>query len=595
MSKKTIKNQKKEEKKETTRKALEEPGKKSIIEIKGEEEPIIKLAKDTIKKNRQAIIFVNTKRSAESQAEKIMKKLKKEEKTEKQEEKSHEEENEELNRIKEEILKAMEQPTKQCEKLAKCVEKGIAFHHSGLHSKQKEIIEEEFKKKNIKIIVATPTLAAGVDLPAYRVIIRDLKRYSGWGMNHIPVLEYEQMAGRAGRPGKDPWGEAIIIAKNNKEKEELKEKYLKGEPEEIYSKLAVETALRTHTLSLIASSIIRTRKELEEFFEETFYAKQYNDTEKLRRIIKKIITQLEEWEFIETREEAQKKKEKKEKTRKEKEKKESMFRTASELIKEEKEDKKAKNENKEEKIIPTRTGKRIAELYLDPLSAKRILEGIKKSKEKTTNEFSWLQLISTSLEIKPRIRVKEKEINEIERKIEERKNNIIIEEDEEYYYEEILEATKTALILEEWANEKGEEEIMEKYDVRPGELHAKIETTEWLLRATQELAKINNEKKAAEEIRKLRTRIKYGAKEELIPLLKLEGIGKARARKLYNNKIRNIADIKRTEATTLAQLIGKKTMIKIKEQAGEKISPEKIIISEKKRKGQTALTKWAKK
>ena len=54
---------------------------------------------------------------------------------------------------------------------------GVVFHHAGLNSKQRKFIEEAFRNKKILCIVATPTLASGVNLPARRVIIRDLKRY----------------------------------------------------------------------------------------------------------------------------------------------------------------------------------------------------------------------------------------------------------------------------------------------------------------------------------------------------------------------------------------------------------------------------------
>ena len=91
---------------------------------------------------------------------------------------------------------------------------------------QRNLIEDEFRNGNIKIICSTPTLAAGVDLPAFRTIIRDLKRFSYRGLIWIPVLEYLQMAGRAGRPEYEKFGEAIVIAKSQTEKEEIYENTL---------------------------------------------------------------------------------------------------------------------------------------------------------------------------------------------------------------------------------------------------------------------------------------------------------------------------------------------------------------------------------
>src|SRR4030042_2606486 len=187
--------------------------------------PVIDLALDTTKKNKQALIFVNTKRSAEKCAEDIAKKIKTKDPKYEQ--------------LSTQLLKALSKPTKQCERLANVAKKGIVFHHAGLVQKQRSLIEDEFRKGTIKIICCTPTLAAGVDLPAFRTIIRDLKRYGHMGLSWIPVLEYHQQAGRAGRPSFDKYGEAISIATSSAEKDNIYEKYILGEPEEIYSKLAV--------------------------------------------------------------------------------------------------------------------------------------------------------------------------------------------------------------------------------------------------------------------------------------------------------------------------------------------------------------------
>jgi helicase len=160
---------------------------------------VINIALDTMEKGKQALVFVGTKRSAEKQAEGIARKAKKE--------------SSELLELSEKALHALPRPTKQCERLARCIKGGAAFHHAGLTQKQKQIIEDSFRQGKIRIICCTPTLAAGVDLPAFRAVVRDLKRYGGkFGMSFIPVLEYLQMAGRAGRPRFDKFGEAIAIA-----------------------------------------------------------------------------------------------------------------------------------------------------------------------------------------------------------------------------------------------------------------------------------------------------------------------------------------------------------------------------------------------
>ncbi|MBU1704127.1 MAG: ATP-dependent DNA helicase, partial [Nanoarchaeota archaeon] len=175
----------------------------------------INIALDTIRIKKQGIVFANTKRSAEKAAEDLARKLK---------------EVPELSSLVDKVLHSLTKPTTQCERLAKCIIKGVAFHHAGLTSKQKEIIEDSFREGKIKIICATPTLAMGLDLPAFRAVMKSLKRYGHHGYQYIPVLEYLQMAGRAGRPKFDSYGEAILVAGTEAEKEELHEKYICGQP-----------------------------------------------------------------------------------------------------------------------------------------------------------------------------------------------------------------------------------------------------------------------------------------------------------------------------------------------------------------------------
>ena len=509
------------------------------------------VALDTLKQKKQALIFVASKRSAEKTAEEIAKK------TELMEE-----------QLAEEIGTVLPKPTQQCERLAQCVKKGIAFHHAGLHSKQRELIEDNFRSGKIKMICCTPTLAAGIDMPAFRVIIKDLKRYAGkFGMQYIPVLEYLQMAGRAGRPKFDKEGQAICIAKSEHEKEEIRVRYLEGKPEEIYSKLAVEPVLRTYVLSLIATNVVKTKEELLDFFHRTFWALQYKDMTKLEHIIEKMIFLLQEWEFLQ-------------KTG-------NTGENTGEFV--------SAHDLSEKTLSATDLGKRVAELYLDPLTAHEILECVKKSqKTQCTHAFGILQMVCNTLEMRPLLRVKTKEIERIQQEILKYESHLLQNEPSIYEpeYDDFLDSLKTALMLYDWVEEKEDEYLLETYDCRPGETRSKVGIVDWLLYTTSELARMIKYQEILKEIAKLRMRIKYGVKEELLALLKLEGIGRIRARKLYNNKVKTISDVKNADVIILAQLIGKKIALNIKKQIGEEVDEEKIQISEHKRIGQMSLKKY---
>jgi len=148
----------------------------------------IALAIDTISEGGQCLVFVNTRRNAESLAKKMATAIKS------------------LRHDCTELAAKIHGDTAMEEKLKYCVQNAVAFHHAGLSSDDRKLVEAGFRENCIKVIVATPTLASGLNLPARRVIIRDYKRYdANYGMTDIPVLEYKQMAGRAGRPGFDSY------------------------------------------------------------------------------------------------------------------------------------------------------------------------------------------------------------------------------------------------------------------------------------------------------------------------------------------------------------------------------------------------------
>ena len=83
-------------------------------------------------------------------------------------------------------------------------------------------------------------------------------------------------------------------------------------------------------------------------------------------------------------------------------------------------------------------------------------------------------------------------------------------------------------------------------------------------------------------------RVEYGVKGELLPLLKLQGIGRIRARKLTMHGIKDLGDIKKVDLTTLSQLLGKAIAESVKEQVGEEVKE----VPPGKRKGQTSILKY---
>ncbi|MFT4312602.1 MAG: helicase-related protein [Candidatus Woesearchaeota archaeon] len=486
----------------------------------------INVSYDTVVKKKQALVFVSSKRSAQKVALDISKVLK-EEHIQKQA----------LKELSKQVLGVLSSPTDQCKKLAYSVERGVAFHHAGLAGEQKQLIESAFSKGLLPLIVCTPTLAAGLDLPAFRTILRDMKRYTGsWGMQYIAVLEYLQMAGRAGRPGKESFGEAIMIAKNQNDAIKLYETFICGEVEPIYSKLAVEPVLRTYVLSLLATGLCKTQKQLSDFFSQTFWAYQYKDMAKLEQIIFRVIGLLTQYGFLE--------------------KKDADFLDADQLD--------------QQSLQVTPLGRRVSQLYLDPLSAHMIVEGL----QKPLHTFGLIHLFCMTNEMQPRLRVKQSELESVHGVVLERESTLLIDVPTLYdpQYSDYLEAIKTSCYFEDWISELSEDQLLKKYDIRPGEIHAKNEIIDWLLYCATQLAQVLHQTNCIKQLTMLRTRIKYGAKEELLPLLQLKSIGRVRARTLFSNGVCTLADLREVAIEKLVVMVGKQMAISLKKQVGQEVS-----------------------
>jgi len=438
-----------------------------------------------------------------------------------------------LERLAEQILAAGER-TRVSDLLAELVKRGAAFHHAGLGGAHRRLIEKAFRSGKIKVLTATPTLAFGVNLPARMVVIHDYRRYEpGYGYYPIAVLEYKQMAGRAGRPRYDKVGEAILLAKTQDEQDYLMESYVLAQPERIWSKLAVERVLRSHVLATIAADFAHTEQGIYDFFGKTFYAYQY-DPKAIRGVITKILKFLYDEEMIEV---------------------------------------------SGENIYATRFGRRISELYIDPVTGVLIRDALQVRAPMLT-DLSYLHMIAHTPDIFPRLRPYSREIDELALFVDQHRSEFMFPVPDEWEdriaYEGFLGEAKLAWVLKSWIDETSEDEIIGNFRVQPGDLYRIIDSAKWLLYASHELARLFKHKDVLPSLSELMERVRKGVKKELLPLVRLEGIGRVRARILYNAGLKTVEDLKRApmERLTSLPLIGLKLAKRIKDQVGGFIKAE---------------------
>jgi helicase len=474
----------------------------------------VDLAIDSVDGGGQALIFAETRKRAASLAAKaaegVYKRLDKGAR-------------ELAVKASSEIL-AREDDSEITKTLAKLVSKGVAFHHAGLAPSSREIVESSFRKGVIKLLTATPTLAAGVNLPARRVVISSILRYdSEYGRNlPISVLEYKQLCGRAGRPQYDTSGEAIIISESGANAEELYDHYVLGSPEPLRSQLSNDNTIRFHLLSDIATVPGMKKPEIHDLFSRTLFARQYrNATVELK--VESALEYLEQEELVRSR---------------------------------------------NDRYIATDFGRRTSLLYINPATAVKFRDALQglNYRAATRYELGFLHLITDSPDFYPKLSLRKTDYDPLSILIQRRRNELLYPISE-------YECTRSFWALCSWIEETTEKVLSDKMGVEPGDMHRIVEMANWLAYSLYEVAKLLRREDLMPELYNLRTRIRYGVKEELLPLVALEGIGRVKARALYNAGFTDVPTIAKASQAKLASVpkIGPTVAEKLKHQLKKRL------------------------
>ncbi len=455
--------------------------------VKGDD-PIEAYTMDSVSRGGQVLVFRNSRRNAEGTAKSISLKFK---------------DSEELNDLSREVLEVEDAGTNEKETLSSLVRRGVAYHHAGLSRGLREVIERGFRERKIKVIVATPTLAAGVNLPARTVIVGDIFRYNrrvtGF-REEIPVMEYKQMVGRAGRPGFDTEGESIVVVRDRRNFERVFEKYLSSDVEPIESKLGAENAFYSFLLGTLSSEGGMTPVALRTYVEETLLS-----DEMIEAHFDKGVEWLKSHEFI----------------------------------------------HGEDVLELTSFGRRVSEIYVNPFTAVTVKESIKG--KPTSCELAYLHMLAYTPDapIVGTSNLDETLLYDVDCKM------FLEEPYDELEMSFYLSAMKVAFVIHDWIEELDEDTILSKYGIGSGDLRSMVESMEWLTYSGYMIAQVMREEGHEEIMRRLHLRIKDGVKEELVDLAQIPGIGRKRARLLWNNGIHGLADVV-MEPGKVKQLLGDK-------------------------------------
>ena len=499
--------------------------------------------------------------------------------------------------------------------LANAVRGGVGFHHAGLTSSQRRVVEEGFRTGNLLCIVATPTLAQGVNLPASRVVIRDSRRWSTVAARSmpLPVMEVRQMMGRAGRPGFDEFGESFLVSKSKQDEDSLIDLYLKGEPEDVTSKLAnpgaqnaeEDGALLAHILSIVATAGIDDRDAISRFLSKTFLSSQMNP-ETLEARTDEVLYWLCENGMIERRGES-KQVENRIKQSKTAEREEdwqdempSWANSATaipglDLIPKEETQrrftprrgpaifgfKKASMYKPSDSFIPepatmtyapTQLGARVSRLYLNPISGRIIQDGLRKAIDIISGKdnvgqvspLSLLHLASCTPDFLP-LWPRKNDYGAIQEVLHGREREFLstttdLEEERRM---------KGALVVNSWMDEDSLDSIENDWGVQAGDLRSRVELIEWLLYAMRRILSEDEDlgrmdrsahKILYESIDEVHRRVRYGCKADILGLVAIRGVGRVRAREMSDtlgvNDASDLSAITERDKSRLSDLRG---------------------------------------
>lgn len=553
--------------------------------------PVWSVVSDGLDQDAQVLMFVGTRRSAQSEAKNLAKRVRK---------RLVKEDPERLEKLEAFAGHlAGRSQSNLAEQLSACLSSGVAFHHAGLTNAQRKDVEAAFKSGLLVALTATPTLAAGVNLPARRVLVRDLKRWDDGMSRPLPVMEVRQMLGRAGRPKYDTKGEAWVYCKGTdgwEVADAVADRYFFGPIEDITSKLASEPALRMHLLASIATGGLVHKGSLEHFFSSTFLGASLPPSQ-LRERLTTMLDWLVEERFVRKcgldehftspwvdaavdDEEAWD---------------DTVpvwassaratqgvswtpegqpqppgrrpasahdtpsigFSRATSLSRTGGWAQPVAEDGPNMRYEATPMGERVTQLYLDPLSASVLRRGLRRAVRRSVRQdgpvtdFGLLHLaVATPDFVSLWAKSADMEVNSPTwLKANAAEDELLIEPG---YAEALLSDIKSAWMVEEWTEETTLRQLEETLEVSPGDVHHRVDLMGWLLSGAQHVLLTDDVfaeehlpvvASIVQQLSTLQQRVRHGCKPDLLQLVNIRHVGRQRARELAALGMREPKDV----------------------------------------------------
>ncbi|MDG6920780.1 MAG: DEAD/DEAH box helicase [Nitrososphaerota archaeon] len=368
--------------------------------------------------------------------------------------------------------------------------------------------------------------SAGVNLPARRVVIADMTRYDveRGGNSEISVLEYRQMAGRAGRPQYDDHGETVMVPPPSQHAADFLAHYTKEPPEPIKSRLSDEASMRSHTLATVATGRGLSKGDLDSLFRETLLARETGQAE-ISRLTEKALGYL----------------------------------LAERLL-----------ESHGGLFYATDFGTRVSVLYIDPATAVLFRDAVRRAEPGRDYTVGLLHLVASAPDFEPKFPLRSKDYEQAMTFMEEHAPEMLARHTTREFsdYDRTLQDMRSVMALHGWIEEWREEELLTRLGVEPGDMHRAVDNADWLLHALGELCKLFKLPDMVKQSETLRRRVASGVGRELVELTTVGGVGRVRARALYSAGFRTLEDLKEAPAEELAKVdkVGGAVARKIKEQ-----------------------------